>query len=999
MEKNFNSQHIEAKWAEYWEQEKLFTPAEDGEPYSIVIPPPNVTGTLHMGHAFLNTIIDTIIRYQRMKGKNVLWQMGTDHAGIATQMVVERRLAAQGKDRRSMGRDKFLEEVWKWKEYSSGTIEKQLRRLGASVDWDSSRFTMDDEYIEAVLEAFVRLYEMGLIYRHKRLVNWDPVLQTAISDLEVRAEEESAILYYIRYPFVDENGKDISTNIGEDAKKGIKNYIVISTTRPETTLADGAVAVHPDDERFKDAVGKMVRVPGTQDRLIPIIADSYVKADFGSGCVKITPAHDFNDYEVGKRHAMETINIFTKDARLNENAPSKYRGLDRYAARMRVVEDFKQQGLLEKQEKHTYFPPRGDRSGVILEPYLTDQWFVKMDDLAERAIKLVEKGETKFVSPMWRKVYYNWLKDIQDWCISRQLWWGHRIPAWYDKNGNIYVGRSEKEVRHKNNINKGHELLQDEDVLDTWFSSSLWTFATMGWPKASKRQKTFNPTDLLVTGFDIIFFWVARMMMMTLCLKDEVPFHNVYIHGLVRDAEGQKMSKSKGNILDPLDIIDGVKLEELLRKRTTDMMQPDKAKKINETTKKHFPDGIGAHGTDALRFTFCAMASTGRDLNFDTSRCIGYRNFCNKLWNAARFVMMQCTEKEINDALTSDKYMALDGNSKDSNSKTAFINQWMQWRYEVSAAEITNALDSYRIDLAAQSLYELIWNEYCDWYIEFAKISLASENEDDKESVKFGLLQILDKILRLAHPFIPFITEEIWQNLHSSTRENKLRKRDVTKTYEVNIKNNTNHPAQANSSIASNPQQSNRNGKKPKSIMISPFPIQAQKNDAEIRSGREKFGVINWIKECVQGARNIRSEANIAPKLQLEFILATKDRQEELWLKEYADIIKPLCGCNKLSMIDGEDKPPAIIRLIGKGEILMPLNKNNQQCFNKETETNKLHKKIEAAQETISKLNAKISNKEFTNKAPAKIVAGVHQKLQENQAALKKMEEQLEGLA
>ncbi len=938
MDKNFNSKEIEARWSKYWEDEDLFAPSGTGEPYSIVIPPPNVTGTLHMGHAFLNTIIDTLIRYQRMNGKNVLWQMGTDHAGIATQMVVERRLAAQGKDKRDMGREKFLAEVWKWKDMSSGTIEKQLRRLGASVDWKTSRFTMDDAYINSVIEAFVRLHEKGLVYRSKRLVNWDPVLQTAVSDLEVRAVEEPSTLYYIRYPFVDD-----PTN---------KSCMVISTTRPETTLADGAVAVHPDDERYKSAVGRMVRVPGT-DRIIPVIADEYVKPDFGSGCVKITPAHDFNDYEVGQRHTMETINLFTKDAHLNENAPPAYRGMDRYEARTKIVQDFKQQGLLAKEEKHSYSPPRGDRSGVILEPYLTDQWFIKMDTMAQRAIKAVQDGETKFVSPMWEKVYYNWLNEIQDWCVSRQLWWGHRIPAWYDEDGKPYVGRSQEEVRAKHNLDSSVKLRQDEDVLDTWFSSALWTFATMGWPhesggnesggKENNRQQTFNPTDLLVTGFDIIFFWVARMIMATLCLKDEVPFRNVYIHGLVRDGEGQKMSKSKGNILDPLDIIDGVELEELLRKRTTDMMQPDKEKSIAAATKKHFPDGIAEHGTDALRFTFCAMASTGRDLNFDTSRCIGYRNFCNKLWNATRYVLMQCTD--------ADRMAATDKPTGTSN----IIDQYMQWHFEIVTTEIRNSLDNYRIDLAAQALYEFVWHEFCNWYIEFTKPILAGDDEQAKASTKQGLLSMLDNILHLAHPFIPFITEETWQHLHAGNKSKSV-----------------------------------------KSIMVSQFPQHAPKSTEEIDKGNKKFAAVAWMKEFLQGVRVLRSELNISPSISLELILVSDDKNEARWLEEYADIIKPIIKCNKLSSLTttSTKKPAAIARLAGKGEVLMPITANNRPGINREEEEKRLRKKLTIAEENIVKLNNKLNNKGFTNKAPDNIVKGVERKLEEQEDAWNKISTQ-----
>ena len=966
MDKNFNSKEIESRWSKYWEDEDLFAPSGTGEPYSIVIPPPNVTGTLHMGHAFLNTIIDTLIRYQRMNGKNVLWQMGTDHAGIATQMVVERRLAAQGKNKRDMGREKFLAEVWKWKEMSSGTIEKQLRRLGASVDWKTSRFTMDDAYINSVIEAFVRLHEKGLVYRSKRLVNWDPVLQTAVSDLEVRAVEEPSTLYYIRYPFVDDPANKSASHAAHDNDNtsGGANHavptshaatdnnipcMVISTTRPETTLADGAVAVHPDDERYKSSVGRMVRVPGT-DRIIPVIADEYVKPDFGSGCVKITPAHDFNDYEVGQRHTMETINLFTKDAHLNENAPPAYRGMDRYEARTKIVQDFKQQGLLAKEEKHSYSPPRGDRSGVILEPYLTDQWFIKMDTMAQRAIKAVQDGETKFVSPMWEKVYYNWLNEIQDWCVSRQLWWGHRIPAWYDEDGKPYVGRSQEEVRAKHNLDSSVKLRQDEDVLDTWFSSALWTFATMGWPlhenggNENNRQQTFNPTDLLVTGFDIIFFWVARMIMATINLKDEVPFRNVYIHGLVRDGEGQKMSKSKGNILDPLDIIDGVELEELLRKRTTDMMQPDKAKSIAAATKKHFPDGIAEHGTDALRFTFCAMASTGRDLNFDTSRCIGYRNFCNKLWNATRYVLMQCTD--------ADRMAAADKPTGTPN----IIDQYMQWRFEAVTTEIRNSLDNYRIDLAAQSLYEFVWHEFCDWYIEFTKPILAGEDEQAKASTKQGLLSMLDNILHLAHPFIPFITEETWQHLHAGNKSKSV-----------------------------------------KSIMVSQFPQHAPKSTEEINKGNKKFAAVAWMKEFIQGVRVLRSELNIAPSISLELILVSDDKNEARWLEEHADIIKPIIKCNKLSSLTtaSTKKPAAIARLAGKGEVLMPITENNRMGINREAEEKRLLKQRNTIDDDITKMKNKLNNKGFIDKAPDNIVKGVELKLQEQEAAWNKISEQI----
>lgn len=940
MDKNFNSSAIEARWSKYWEEEKLFAPSKNKEEsFCVAIPPPNVTGTLHMGHAFLNTIIDTFVRYQRMRGKNVLWQMGTDHAGIATQMVVERRLAAQGIDRKTIGREKFIEEIWKWKNVSAGTIEKQLRRLGASVDWDTSRFTMDEDYCEAVKEAFVRLHEMGLIYRKKRLVNWDPVLQTAISDLEVRAEIEPSTLYHIRYKFTDDK---VLNHEGE-------NYMIIATTRPETTLADGAVAVHPEDSRYKDVVGQMVHVPGT-DRIIPVIADNYVKQDFGSGCVKITPAHDFNDYEVGKRHDLEEINLFTKAALLNDNAPPAYRGLDRYEARAKVLEDFRKEGLLAKEQKHSHSPPRGDRSGVILEPYLTDQWFVKMDGLAKRGIDAVKNKATNFVSPMWEKVYYSWLDEIQDWCVSRQLWWGHRIPSWYDEQGNYYVGRNLEEVRSKNNIPESVNLQQDEDVLDTWFSSALWTFATMGWPQESERQQIFNPTSLLVTGFDIIFFWVARMIMMTLCLKDEVPFNQVYIHGLVRDSEGQKMSKSKGNILDPLDIIDGVELEELLHKRTTDMMQPDKAKSIAAATKKHFPDGIAPHGTDALRFTFCAMATGGRDLNFDTARCIGYRNFCNKLWNASRYVMMRYESLQDNDDKSADTDTSLFHLREP-------LNQWMESRFTKVAITVSAALENYRIDLAAQAIYELVWHEYCDWYIELTKPLAMNANKAHQEELNNDLLQMLEKILRLAHPFIPFITEEIWQNIQ---------------------------PILANS-------KDSNTGERVKSIMLAEFPYMESKEGKEYDKDNEQLAAIEWMRELIQEVRIMRSEANIPPRQELQFILTTNSKQEQQWLAEYQGLIIPLIKASELSLMEGE-KPSGLSRLVGQGEVIAIFERSS---MDKEKEQQRLQKSITDTQTEIEKLNAKLGNKEFIGKAPDNIVSSVKTKLKDKQDTLNKLEKQL----
>ncbi|HBP93040.1 MAG TPA: valine--tRNA ligase, partial [Alcanivorax sp.] len=684
MDKTYQPDSIEQAWYQTWEKAGHFRPSGEGESFAMMIPPPNVTGSLHMGHAFQDTIMDTLVRYRRMQGRNTLWQVGTDHAGIATQMVVERRLAAEGTDRHELGRERFLDKVWEWKAESGGTITQQLRRMGSSVDWSRERFTMDDGLSNAVREVFVRLHSEGLIYRGKRLVNWDPALHTAISDLEVENREEQGHMWHFRYPLSDGSG-----------------HLVVATTRPETMLGDTAVAVHPEDPRYKDLIGQTVRLP-LADRDIPIIADDYVDPDFGSGCVKITPAHDFNDYEVGKRHDLPQINLFTIEAHLNDNAPQAYRGLDRFDARKKVVDDLDGLGLLEKVEDHTLQVPRGDRSGVVIEPYLTDQWFVAVESLAKPAIEAVENGDIQFVPKNYENMYFSWMRDLQDWCISRQLWWGHRIPAWYDEDGNVYVGRDEDEVRREHNLGD-RPLSQDEDVLDTWFSSALWTFSTLGWPEQTEELKTFHPTDVLVTGFDIIFFWVARMIMMTLKFTGQVPFKQVYVHGLVRDAEGQKMSKSKGNVLDPLDLIDGIDLDTLVDKRTRGLMQPQKEKQIGKRTRKEFPDGINAYGTDALRFTFLSLASTGRDIKWDMGRIEGYRNFCNKIWNAARYVLMN----------TENQDCGLDADSGEVTLSLA--DRWIVSALQRAETEVTEALDQFRFDVASHAAYEFIWNEYCDW--------------------------------------------------------------------------------------------------------------------------------------------------------------------------------------------------------------------------------------------------------------------------------------------
>ena len=689
MEKTYQPKQLEDHWYKTWEERGYFAPQGDGEPYCIVIPPPNVTGRLHMGHGFQHAIMDALTRYHRMAGCQALWQVGTDHAGIATQMVVERQMNAAGSSRQEVGREEFVKKVWEWKEESGGIITQQLRRMGSSLDWSRERFTMDEQLSAVVEKVFIDLYEEGLIYRGNRLVNWDPQLHTAISDLEVISEEEDGFLWHFNYPLSDGEG-----------------HLTIATTRPETMLGDTAVAVHPDDERYKHLVGKMIDLP-LCNRQIPIIADDYVDPEFGTGCVKITPAHDFNDYEMGKRHELEMINILTNDASINDEAPAAYRGLDRFEARKRVIADMDAAGLLARTEPHKLKVPRGDRSGVIIEPYLTHQWYVAVQSLADPAIKAVEDGDIEFVPKNWENTYFSWMRNIQDWCISRQLWWGHRIPAWYDEDDNVYVGHSEEEVRAKHKLDDSVSLRQDEDMLDTWFSSGLWTFSTLGWPDDLEYFNKFHPTDVLVTGFDIIFFWVARMIMLTLKFTGEIPFKKVYITGLVRDEHGQKMSKSKGNILDPIDLIDGISLEDLVEKRTADMMQTHIKEEIAKRTRDSFPDGIVGYGTDALRYTYYSLASTGRDIKFDIGRMEGFRNFCNKIWNAARYVMMNCENADISTKVDEAHYSVAD--------------RWIISRLQHTTRAVTESMENFRFDLVSQTLHEFIWNEYCDWYVELSK--------------------------------------------------------------------------------------------------------------------------------------------------------------------------------------------------------------------------------------------------------------------------------------
>ncbi|MBK6289138.1 MAG: valine--tRNA ligase [Gammaproteobacteria bacterium] len=914
MDKTYKPEEIENRWYTEWEQRGYFRPGGTGTPYCIAIPPPNVTGNLHMGHAFQQTIMDALIRHHRMRGHNTLWQGGTDHAGIATQMVVERLLAAEGSDRLTLGREEFTRRVWQWKEHSGGNITRQQRRLGNSVDWSRERFTMDPELSEAVREVFVRLYREGLIYRGQRLVNWDPQLHTAISDLEVIAEEEDGSMWHLRYPLCDGSG-----------------YLVVATTRPETMLGDAAVAVHPEDERYRHLVGQRVQLPLT-GRDIPIIADAYVDPAFGTGCVKITPAHDFNDYEVGKRHQLELINLFTIDAEMNANAPPAYRGLDRFAARARVLSDLEAAGLLEKTEKHRLKVPRGDRSGVVIEPYLTDQWFVATQALAEPAIRAVEDGRIEFVPRQWENTYFAWMREIQDWCVSRQLWWGHQIPAWYDAQGNVYVGRNEQEVRDTYAIG-ALALRQDQDVLDTWFSSALWTFSTLGWPRETAELRTFHPTDVLVTGFDIIFFWVARMVMMSLKFMDEVPFRKVYVTGLIRDEHGQKMSKSKGNIIDPIDLIDGIGSDELVQKRTSGMMQPQLAEKIARDTRNEYPAGIAAHGTDALRFTLCALASTGRDIKFDMGRLDGYRNFCNKLWNAARYVLMNTEGQDCATAADADYALSLP-------------DRWILSRLQQVSAEVERSFALFRFDLAAQALHEFTWNDYCDWYLEFSKPLLAGADSEPRlaRGTRRTLLGVLETLLRLAHPFIPFITEEIWQRV---------------------------------APVA---------GVRGATIMLADYPVA----DPALIDPAAAADVA-WLQQVIVAVRNIRGELDIAPGKRLELWLRNGNAEDHARHTAHRALLHALARLSDSNWLEGADAPPAATQVVGQLELLVPL----AGLVDAEAERARLGREDEKLGKEIARLEARLANQGFVAKAPAEVVAKERARLDELGATRATLAQQL----
>jgi valyl-tRNA synthetase len=941
MDKTYQPHAIETSWYQTWEAQNYFAPQGSGDPYTIMIPPPNVTGSLHMGHGFNNAIMDALIRFRRMQGRNTLWQPGTDHAGIATQMLVERQLEAKGQSRHDLGREAFLEKVWEWKHESGGNISRQIRRLGSSVDWTRERFTMDDGLSEAVKEAFVRLHEDGLIYRGKRLVNWDTKLHTAISDLEVESHDEKGFLWNLRYPLAD----------GATTAEG-NTFLVVATTRPETMLGDVAVAVNPNDERYQALIGTFVELP-LVGRRIPIIADDYCDPAFGTGCVKITTAHDFNDYEVGKRHNLPLLNIFDKSAQVlpalqafnldgsvNEHIdttlPAAYAGLDRFEARKRIVADFDAAGLLAGINDHALKVPKGDRSGTVIEPWLTDQWYVSTKPLAEPAIEAVENGSIQFVPKQYENMYFSWMRDIQDWCISRQLWWGHRVPAWYDESGQVYVGRSEAEVRARHGLGAEVKLEQDTDVLDTWFSSGLWTFSTLGWPEQTEFLKTFHPTDVLVTGFDIIFFWVARMIMLTMHLvknpdgTPQVPFKTVYVHGLVRDGQGQKMSKSKGNVLDPLDIVDGITLDALLDKRTSGLMQPKLADRIAKQTRAEFPDGIDSYGTDALRFTFCSLASTGRDIKFDMGRVEGYRNFCNKIWNAARYVL--------------DK--GEDCGQNGEAFELSLADRWIISQLQRTEAEVTRQLDQFRFDLAAQALYEFIWNQYCDWYLELSKPVLWDETApvERQRGTRRTLVRVLEVALRLAHPFMPFITEEIWQRLAPLA------------------------------------------GIEGKTIMLQPWPVA---NDSRLDEAAERD--IEWVKELMLGVRNIRGEMNIGPGKPLHLYLKNAGTDDRRRLEENQHLLRKLAKIEAFTVLgDSDDAPLSATALVGELEVLVPM----AGLIDKDAELARLNKEIGRLQGEVDRVGGKLSNAAFVDKAPPAVIDKERAKLAEAEQALAKLAEQ-----
>jgi valyl-tRNA synthetase len=930
LAKSFEPAEIERRWYPTWEERGYFGAGLDAgrsSSFCILLPPPNVTGTLHMGHGFNQAIMDALTRYHRMRGDNTLWQPGTDHAGIATQIVVERQLDAEGVSRHDLGREKFLQKVWQWKEFSGSTITRQMRRLGTSPDWSRERFTMDAGLSRTVTETFVQLYREGLIYRGKRLVNWDPVLQTAVSDLEVVQEEERGQLWHIRYPLADGSAS-----------------LVVATTRPETMLGDTAVMVHPDDERYRHLLGRMVRLP-LCGREIPIIADAYVDLAFGTGCVKVTPAHDFNDYAVGQRHQLPVIPILTLDARINDNAPERYRGLDRFAARELVVSDLEQQGFLDKVEPHLLKVPRGDRTGVVIEPMLTDQWFVAMSkpgsdgsSIAGKALACVASGDIRFFPENWVNTYNQWLNNIQDWCISRQLWWGHQIPAWYSEDGRVFVAHDEAEARAEANAaGCPGPLVRDPDVLDTWYSSALWPFSTLDWTprwpaESNPALELYLPSTVLVTGFDIIFFWVARMVMMTRHITGRIPFRDVYVHGLIRDAEGQKMSKSKGNVLDPIDLIDGIGLEALIEKRTTGLMNPRQAEQIEKRTRKEYPQGIPAFGTDALRFTFLSLASPGRDIKFDLGRCEGYRNFCNKLWNASRFVLMH----------TAGHDLGLDvcaGGDCATNLDFSFADRWIVSRLQRTEAELAQHFADYRFDLLARSLYEFVWDEFCDWYVELSKVQLQQGSEAQVRATRRTLARVLEAVLRLAHPLLPFITEELWQAV-------------------APIAGRRTHD----------------------SVMLAAYP-QAQPEKIDAHSE----GSVQQLKALAYACRNLRGEMNLSPAVRVPLLACGRGPL----LAEFAPYLKALCRLSEMQIVaDIPDNTNAPIAVVGETKLML------QVAVDVAVECERLDREIARLSGEIGKARAKLANASFVARAPAAVVEQERRRLDGFIATLAELEPQ-----
>ena len=916
LAERYQPAELEGEAYRRWEQAGYFAPRGEGPPFCIVIPPPNVTGSLHMGHAFQDTVMDALTRYHRMRGDCTLWQPGVDHAGIATQMVVERQLEAEGLSRRELGREEFVRRVWAWKESSGGRIGDQLRRLGASLDFSRDCFTLDEARSRAVREVFVRLHEEGLIYRGQRLVNWDPVLQTALSDLEVVSSEEDGHLWRLRYPLMDGDG-----------------VVEVDTTRPETMLGDTGVAVHPADERYRQLVGRMVRLPLT-GREIPIVADEAVDPEFGTGCVKVTPAHDFTDYEIGRRNGLPAINVLTPRAHINDAAPPAFVGLDRFDARKAVVEALGEQGALAGVSKHRHVIPRGDRSQAVLEPFLTDQWYVRAAPLAEPAIAAVEDGRVRFVPENWAATYFEWMRNIEDWCISRQLWWGHRIPAWYGEDGEVIVGRNEAEARRRHKLPDDYPLRRDEDVLDTWFSSALWPFSTLGWPEETPELKRFYPGTVLVTGFDILFFWVARMIMMGLKFMGDVPFREVYVHGLIRDHEGQKMSKSRGNVIDPLDLIDGVDLDTLVEKRTAGLMQPQLAPEIERATLKQFPEGIPAFGADAVRFSFAAMASTGQDIRYDLDRTAGYRNFCTKLWNAARFVFMQQPGSECV--------------PPPSNAHLGSADRWIISRLGKALKATAEGLDGYRLDLASRAMYDFVWREYCDWYLELAKFVLARGDAKAAAAARQTLVQVLEAVLRALHPIMPFITEALWRRTAPLA------------------------------------------GAGGESVMIASWP------DADgFPEDREAEGEIEWLQGFVLGIRQIRGELDLPPGRRLEVLAQGAGQEDRERMESLSGLLYPMAGIDKLTLLAADaEAPPAATALHGKLRLLTPL----AGVIDPAAERTRLGKLRAQAGKALQAAENKLANPQFLAKAPPDVVQSTRNRQAELRGALERLKEQLARL-